>query len=80
MKEEGDREMEQWPDLRSSRGKLGTPSPPSTGRSSVVEGESSPPTSRRPWVVTVLVWSLLGSRVVGPSSQPEGVSRVQEVP
>ena len=39
MKEDGDREMEQWYFLPCSRGKLSTPSPPSTGRSSVVEGE-----------------------------------------
>ena len=43
-------------------------------------GDWVPPTRRRPLLVTLVVWKDLYSRVLGPASQPEGVSRVQVEP
>ena len=46
MNDEDDRVMEQCLFIRSCSGKLSTASPPSADSSSVVKGESNPPTSR----------------------------------
>ena len=54
---------EQWYCLPVSRCHPSLASPPSTGRTSVVEGESAPPTSRSPSSSTALVCHLLEWRV-----------------
>ena len=55
--------IEQCSYLPGSRENPSLASPPSTGSTSVVEGESKPPTRRSPSSTTPLVWYLLVWRV-----------------
>ena len=51
--------IEQWKYLPGLRENPSLAYPPSTGSTSVVEGESLPPTRRSPSSNTALVWNLL---------------------
>ena len=66
--------IEQWYFLLGLRENPSLASPPSTGSTSVVEGESMPPVRRSPSSSTALVWPLLEWRVSWLWSQPAPVS------
>ena len=71
--------IEQWSLLPLGSVKLDLLSPPFRGTSSVVVGESIPPTRRTPSSVRALVWYLLICTVSAPSCQPPFPSQRQPV-